>query len=235
MNRWSVVMGLMLHAVVVAACSSKVSPGGGSETGFLTCTTDAECGAGQSCVAAKCVDESGNMGVTPPGCADFSGLPTTPPVSFEHDLMPIFGLSCIASSCHDRSAKKAGLVLGDPSACGPPGTSCYDPAAKWKYKFPGPIDPNLLNEVFSNLVASSMTVPGLQRVTPGNPGQSFLIDKISGLENSKQYPVPCQSQDPTRPGACGSDMPLNSPSLCQDSPDKVRAIATWINQGVLMN
>src|ERR1041384_731852 len=127
--------------------------------------------------------------VAPPaaGCVDFSNLPTSPPVSLQQDLLPIFGLSCIASSCHDTSAKEAGLVLGDPRACGPPGSNCFDPTAKWKYKFPGPIDPALLSQVATSLVASSMTVPGLQRITPGKPDQSFLIDKITGQENSKQY------------------------------------------------
>lgn len=175
--------------------------------------------------------------VAPPaeGCVDYANLPTSPPVSFQQDLMPIFGLSCIASSCHDPSAKKAGLILGDPAACGPPGTSCYNPAAKWKYQFPGPLDPNLLQQVLTSLTSPSMTVPALQRIAPGKPENSFLLDKISGQENNKQYPVPCQSQDTTRPGACGSDMPLNSPSLCSDSPDKVRAIAQWVMAGAPNN
>jgi hypothetical protein len=104
-------------------------------------------------------------------------------VSFEHDLMPIFGLSCIASSCHDSTARKADLVLGDPSAWGPPGTSCYDPTAKWKYSFPAPIPRDLLTIVYSGLVdVPSKTVPAVMRVVPGDPSSSFLVDSVSGTQ-----------------------------------------------------
>jgi hypothetical protein len=41
---------------------------------------------------------------------DYSDLPTSE-VSLEHDIMPIFEASCTFSSCHDRSAMKAGLVV----------------------------------------------------------------------------------------------------------------------------
>jgi hypothetical protein len=56
-----------------------------------------------------------------------------------------------------------------------------------------------------------------------------------GTQNSSWYTPRCQSTDPTRPEPCGGDMPLGSPNLCVDSPDKVQAIAMWIQQGAPMN
>src|SRR5690348_9527251 len=99
MNRWSIVMGVTLHAVIASACASKVNHGGGSETGFLGCAADSECGKGQTCVESKCVDQSGrtseagaeakaDTGGPTLGCVDVSGLQTEPPVSFEQDIMP---------------------------------------------------------------------------------------------------------------------------------------------------
>src|ERR1043165_4553366 len=94
----------------------------------------------------------------PAECVDLNQLPTTPTISFKNDLMPIFGLSCIASSCHDTSAHKADLILGDPSACGKP--TCFDGSAKWKYTFP-PGNPSdaLVLQVAQNLVKASTTIP----------------------------------------------------------------------------
>jgi hypothetical protein len=173
-------------------------------------------------------------------CLDIPSLPTTPEISFRNDLMPIFGLSCIASSCHDQSAKKANLILGDPSACGPMGTSCFDDAAKWKYTFKTqPQDREaLVQTVLTNLVGTpSATNPAVQRIAPGNPAGSFLLDKVTGEQSTKQYPGPCTNQDPSRPaGPCGSDMPLGvTGGFCSDSSDKVQAIAMWIQQGAKNN
>ena len=74
-------------------------------------------GLGSLSLAGCSSDKSGNGdGSQPPTeCVDLSQLPTTPTISFQNDLMPIFGLSCIASSCHDPSAHKANLSLGDRS------------------------------------------------------------------------------------------------------------------------
>jgi len=152
--------------------------------------------------------------------------------------MPIFGLSCIASSCHDQSAKKANLILGDPSACGPMGTSCYDAAAKWSYTFKTPPPETLVQTVLDNLVTNgtSATNPALRRVVPQNPGDSFLVDKITGQQNSKQYPGQCTNLDPTRPGVCGSDMPQGiTGGMCAEQSDRVQAIAMWIQQGAQNN
>lgn len=57
MIRWSVVVGaVVLHSVFASACASRVSNGGGSETGFLACSVDSDCETGR-CVEATCVDD----------------------------------------------------------------------------------------------------------------------------------------------------------------------------------
>jgi hypothetical protein len=193
------------------------------------------------CSSDKAGADNGNP--PPTECVDISQLPTTPTISFRTDLMPIFGLSCIASSCHDPSAHKADLILGDPAACGPQGTSCYDPAAKWKYTFKQPLTDQLVGQVLGNLVnIPAKTVPTVARIKPGDPENSFLLDKITGKMNSKQYPGPCTNQDTTKSTTpCGTDMPLTSPGInfCTDGDpidaQKAMAIAQWIAQGAVNN
>jgi hypothetical protein len=176
-----------------------------------------------------------------PSCVDFSTLPATPVVSFKDDVMPIFGLSCIASSCHDSFAHKADLVLGDFSACGPVGTVCYDPNAKWKFVYKAGLSPELLTAVYTGLVNKpSKIVSAVNLVTPGDPSSSFLLDTVMGTQNTSWYTPQCQRTDPSTPGGpCGPDMPLGSLSWCEDgqalSSQNVQALATWIQQGAPMN
>jgi len=132
--------------------------------------------------------------------------------------MPIFGASCTFSSCHDRSAKKAGLVLGDPIE---------------------PLDDSaLLKEVRDSLLAPSTTVksPVVPRVTPGDPARSFLLDKVTDTQNARGY-AQCQNQDPrgSSPDTCGEAMPLGDATFCSTRPEKVVAIAQWIRDGALQN
>jgi hypothetical protein len=118
------------------------------------------------------------------------------------------------------------------------GSSCYDPNAKWKYTFKSQIPPELLNTVYSGLVNTpSKIVPAVNRVTPGDPNSSFLLDTVMGTQNTMPYTSQCQTTDPSRSsGPCGPDMPLGVPGgFCADSPDKVEAIAAWIAQGAQLN
>jgi hypothetical protein len=149
---------------------------------------------------------------------DYSDLPASG-VSLEHDLMPIFEASCTFSSCHDRSARKAGLVLGDPKAT--------DPG-----------DAALLKEVRDSLLAPSTTVksPIVPRVTPGDPTKSFVLDKMTGTQNERGY-AQCQNQGPSGspPNGCGDPMPFGDPNYCSESPMKVESIAAWIRDGAPQN
>jgi hypothetical protein len=147
---------------------------------------------------------------------DYSELPAAS-VSLEHDLMPIFKASCTFSSCHDRSAKKAGLVLGDPTS---------------------PTDASLLKEVRDSLLAPSTTVksPVVPRVTPGDPTKSFVLDKLTGIQNDRGY-AQCANQDPRGSSAntCGDPMPLGDAKFCATQTAKVLAIAQWIRDDAPQN
>lgn len=155
--------------------------------------------------------------------------------------MPIFGLSCIQSSCHNKDVAKAGLVLGDPSACTNPTGNCYDANAKWKYTFPTPPPADLMTQVLTSLVnAPSKTIASVVRVKPTDPANSFLMDKLLGTQNDKfGSSGSCQNQDTSKSTLpCGATMPLDSPSLCDQAagdPAKVQAIAQWIQQGAQNN
>jgi len=82
---------------------------------------------------------------------------------------------------------------------------------------PGGIGPMPLDNeaaTFVNLVnADSIEIPGLPRVDPGRPDNSYLVWKIEG-----------------RPGIVGGQMPLGGPMLNQDQIDN---IITWVLDGAL--
>ena len=146
---------------------------------------------------------------------DYSQLPAAE-VSLERDLMPMFGASCTFSSCHDRSSKKAGLFLGDPSS---------------------PIDPTLLMEVRDSLLAPSMTVtaPAVPRVTPGDPTKSFLLDKVTGSQDGRGYTCESQEPSPADSTSCGATMPFGYADYCAENPHKVGAMAAWIRDRAPQN
>ena len=69
---------------------------------------------------------------------------------------------------------------------------------------------------FTNIVGvASLEQPGLMRVKPGDPDNSYLIHKVEGTA-----------------GITGSRMPLGGPALSQDTINQIRA---WISSGALNN
>lgn len=55
MAKWSILPSLAVPLLFVSACGGQAAHGGGSETGFLGCSVDAQCGDGLSCIASRCV------------------------------------------------------------------------------------------------------------------------------------------------------------------------------------
>ena len=102
-------------------------------------------------------------------------------VNFELQIQPIFTNSCALAGCHASPGAKAGLNLDAASSIA-----------------------NLVN------VPSSQQ-PGLQRVLPGNPDDSYLVRKLEG-----------------GPGITGARMPLSRASLPTAQLDLIRL---WIAQG----
>jgi hypothetical protein len=130
------------------------------------------------------------------GCADFEtpvdptgGAPDTlvETPSFSANVAPIFDKRCAVGGCHTIATHQAGLVL-EPS------------------------------EAYQSLVGVSSTLrPSLERVTPGEPTQSWLVTMIS-------------ADDVARQGV--SRMPLATYPL---TDNQIATIVRWIEQGALRN
>jgi hypothetical protein len=214
---------------------------------------------------------SGGSGPTPTiNCAnpDYSDLANTDPVSYQNDVLPIFGLSCALSECHNywdasRNATtgainpgsapvfKAGLALSvkcqtagmgaDLSCTFPQNSPDPDPnASNPQVSQPQPLTPAILQDLYGELMAPSTTAPAVMRVVAGHPESSFLIDKLAGTQNTKNYV--CMNQDsshePQPALPCGVGMPQDTAGvafMCESTPDDFSIIARWVAQGAKAN
>ncbi|HEX4474509.1 MAG TPA: hypothetical protein VH142_05485, partial [Polyangiaceae bacterium] len=192
----------------------------------------------------------------------------TDPVSYQKDVLPIFGLSCALSGCHnywDASRDpttgainpgstpvfKAGLALSvrcqtagmgaDLTCTFPPTAPDPDPnASNPQVSQAQPLTPAILQDLYGELMAPSTTAPAVMRVVPGHPESSFLIDKLAGTENKKNYT--CMNQDsshePQPALPCGVGMPQDDTGItfmCESTPDDFSIIARWVAQGAKAN
>jgi hypothetical protein len=178
------------------------------------------------------------------GCPpiDYATYGTGETISFRDDILPMLGLSCVASDCHGayEASPKAGLNLGYKCA--------YDINAKWLCTFPTVPDPDktkpqpdlpIANDVYASLMELSTTDYGemVVRVKAGDPANSFLVLKLADQQNSKGYA--CTNQDASHesnPPPCGVSMPQNQDLYCQGSyRPRFDAIARWIANGAPNN
>lgn len=108
-----------------------------------------------------------------------------PAVSFAGQVEPIFAANCALAGCHSAASAQEGLVLA-----------------------PG--------QAFANIVnVSSSQNPALNRITPGNPDDSYLVMKIRGAA-----------------GIRGSRMPLGRPPL---TAEQIQTIVDWVLEGAQNN
>lgn len=179
---------------------------------------------------------SGGADAAIPCETDFIRLASAEHVSLRDDVMPIFGLSCTMSSCHGGDTPAAKLYLGvrcvydesSPHRCTFPDTP---DAAPWP---PGamPLTPEVVDRVYESLLAASDTALNVPRVAPGDPGASFLVDKISGTHNDRGYD--CASSGAVDFGPCGAAMPFGTSGLCDlggPTSSQFNTIAAWVLQG----
>lgn len=196
-----------LGAVALTGCGSGGGDGGG--------------GGGTS-------GTGGSGGGTPAGCnLDFTRLTSHATVSLTNDVMPIFGLSCVASSCHDKDSPIASLYLGP--HCTPNVTTKV-----CEYATTDPLTATEVTNVWTNLVGfASKTAPAVMRVAAGDPANSFLLQKTSNTQSTHNYA--CMPQDPGATG-CGDEMPPGA-TLCTQNNGQERwdTIAAWIQQGAPNN
>jgi hypothetical protein len=116
--------------------------------------------------------------------------PDTPTISFASNIQPIFDVSCALASCHTGAIPAENLDLSRGRARG-------------------------------ELVGvPSRQMPDQDRIVPGDPDASYLVQKIEGTS--------------------GTTMPLGCPGAPQAgavclSGDQIAAIRTWISECALAN
>jgi hypothetical protein len=204
-------------------------------------------GLGSLCGAAGCSSTSGTTpdgsggGSGQAGCdnIDYASYKTGAPVSFKTDVMPIFGLSCAYSQCHNSKDKKAGLDLGWRCAPVAATQTCEFPATEDPNSMASsplkPLTPDVLAAVYKSLMdpATTVTSPSVPRVIKNDPEHSFLIEKVADTQDRPTYT--CKNQDPsheTNPQPCGALMPLNAEPLCAGTGRaRFDLLARWIAQG----
>jgi hypothetical protein len=251
--------------LALAGCGAQDTPQGSGGTAGVVAAGGTPGGAGitgaggttMAAAGATGVAGTGTAGTTGAAGATTAGGPGTTcattnlmgymnnpamPISFTTDILPMFGLSCVTSDCHNsnETAPRAGLQLGYKCA--------YDATAKWKCTFPtavpsdptqpAPDGPATVMAVYQSLMAPSTTAQGaMARVKPGDPYNSFLMLKLADQENSRG--LSCMNQDAsheTNPGPCGVNMPQGADPWCDgDTRSKFDAIGQWIANGAPMN
>ncbi len=104
------------------------------------------------------------------------------------DVQPIFTASCALAGCHTGAAPAQGLDLSS-------------------------------GNTFVNTVGiPSAQLPSMQRITPGDPAQSYLVHKIEGTQASV--------------GGTGARMPFARAAL---SSTQIATIRAWITSGTPNN
>ncbi len=109
-------------------------------------------------------------------------------VTLSRDVQPIFTGNCAFSGCHAGSSPAQGMNLG-------------------------------ADQAFSSVVnVPARELPGMNRVTPNQPDDSYLVHKVQGTHLAA--------------GGSGSRMPLGRSPLSQADIDLIRA---WIQAGAQPN
>lgn len=109
-------------------------------------------------------------------------------VTLSRDVQPIFTGNCVFSGCHAGSSPEQGMSLS-------------------------------AGQTFGSVVnVAAMELPSMNRVTPSEPDNSYLVHKVQGTHLSV--------------GGSGSQMPLNRSPLSQSDINLIRA---WIQAGAQSN
>jgi hypothetical protein len=157
-------------------------------------------------------------------CSSLTGYTasTTTPVSFATDIYPILSDTNILNGCgqtaicHGNPPGGIDMLFGDTKK-----------TLQFLYATPD------MTAARANLLMASVNAPSMQRVVPGNVGQSFLAYKISGrtaLACVSGMCVAGASVGNNMP--CGDDMPSTGDPL---SPANRTKVLDWIAQGAMNN
>jgi hypothetical protein len=151
---------------------------------------------------------------------------TTPTVSFESDVLPVFETNCgLGNACHGGDPATAISLRGVFLGCAP------DASASCKVTGdPGP-------QVYAGLVGPDASTPLEESCLPfvkvGNSTQSYLMNKV----DDDLCAVPCCTTTNAAAAAvsetgCGSVMPYLGMVLPSTARDTIRR---WIDQGANAN
>lgn len=163
---------------------------------------------------------------TPSGggiCADLTGYTasTTTPVSFATDIYPILSDSNVPSGCGQMT-----ICHGNP----PSGLDNLTATAKHLQFLFNPPD---MAAARTGLLMASVNAPTMQRVVPGNVGQSLLAYKISGREG-----LACVANSCVAGASIGNNMPCGDPMPSTGDPltaGNRTKMLDWIAQGAMNN
>jgi hypothetical protein len=163
-----------LLCALLACSSSKSSGGGGSDTGSSSASG---AGTGGGCEAYQV-----------PAGTDL----TTPTVSLQNDVMPIFNDNCGAAACHGTANTPGGLFLGAESAEG-----------------------SDFSTVRTGLVGvAAIELASMPYVTASTPEKSYLMHKLDGDQ--------CLFDAMCAGGSCLATMPNGGIQLPVMTRDTVR-------------
>jgi hypothetical protein len=199
--RWTTSLSVISACLVTAAlagagCSDDPDAGSGgsggataSSSSSATSSSGGSGGAGGMMGCGDTMTDPMNCGFCDNACAPgqtcAAGVCTcgSSSVAFA-DVQAILTQSCATSNCHSGGLPKAGMDLTDGNAHG-----------------------NLVN------MGSGQCNDGRMRVLPGDPSESYIIDKVMGVD------------------LCGTGKRM--PPLISLSEDKIKTIADWICGGAL--
>ncbi|WP_394848913.1 hypothetical protein LZC95_15850 [Pendulispora brunnea] len=136
------------------------------------------------------------LAITSTACSSSDDDSPSGPVSFRNNVAPILQNSCAFSSCHAAGTTNGVVFAGDPAA----------------------VRTSLVN-------VKAPQLPTMNFVTPGDPGQSYIMHKLDG--DQKQFAAGCSSEPD-----CGSQMPLGQPQLPESTRNTIRR---WISEGAADN
>jgi hypothetical protein len=127
--------------------------------------------------------------------------------SFKRDIQPALAISCaLSTACH-----------GVDRGFGPQNHPLLGPRPTV------PADDAMLAAMMADLLVPSEKAPGLARVKPGRPQESFLVHKLDGTQSCAGAPCP---------GGCGNRMPQGGDPL---PPALIDTIRDWILDGAQNN
>ena len=190
-------------------------------------------------VSAACSSSSGSGG-TVNDCYDYTSFDgTTPAVSFQTQVLPIFRASCgLSSSCHGCDA------MNEPGCT----TGGFNPfLGVSSAAMPGPLSTAQMQAIIDQTVgktASTQTSsvdppavvgdPDLKIIAASDPQHSFMMYKLDGDPNAADpnAQVSCVTLTCATSKGCGLAMPSGGPQLPQSERDTIRR---WIAQGAKNN